>query len=59
MAELRSISGPNIGYLIFSLPLFTRAREASLIVPYTAEQKDAYELNGGYLSWLQGPNLYD
>lgn len=59
MVELRSISGSKIGYLIFSLPLFMRAREANFIVPYTVEQKDARELNGGYFSGLQESNLYD
>lgn len=55
MVELRSISGSCIGYLILSLPLFMRAREAIFIVPYPAEQKTDHELSGGYFSWLQGP----
>lgn len=59
MVELRSISGSHIGYLIFSLPFFMKAREANFTVPYTVEQKDAHELNGGDFSWLLGPNLYD
>lgn len=59
MVELRSISGSCIGYSVLSVPLFMRAREANFIVPYPAEQKSAHELNGGYFSWLQEPNLYD
>lgn len=48
--ELRSISSSNTGYLILSLPLFTRAREANLTVPHAAEQKDGLELSEGYFS---------